>query len=112
MTDTALFQKRCMPCEGSDKPLDQDKIEKLINEIPEWKVREDRLMISRTFLFRKFMDSMVFVNRIATVAEQENHHPDMKISYRKVTVTLTTHALHGLSENDFILAAKINRLIT
>lgn len=111
MTETLLFQKRCMPCEGGVMPLGQNEARKLMAELPEWRFNDDFLRISRTFSFQKFMDSIAFVNNIATVAEQENHHPDMKISYRKVTITLTTHALHGLSENDFILAAKIDKLI-
>ncbi len=110
MPNTDLSQKRCMPCEGGVLPLIQNEIEKLMRQIPKWEVREDYLRISRTFSFPKFMDSVAFVNSIATLAEQENHHPDIKISYRKVTITLTTHAIHGLSENDFIMAAKIDQL--
>ncbi|TSC61577.1 MAG: transcriptional coactivator/pterin dehydratase [Parcubacteria group bacterium Gr01-1014_48] len=107
-----LAQKKCIPCEGGTRPLEKDTVKKLLGQIPEWKPSDDYTRISRLFSFPTFMDAIAFVTNIATIAEKENHHPDMKISYRKVTVTLTTHALHGLSENDFIMAAKIDKLIS
>jgi 4a-hydroxytetrahydrobiopterin dehydratase len=111
MTHTALSQKKCVPCQGSTLPL-KETAEKLLEQIPQWKLSDDRTRISKLFSFPAFMDAIAFVTTIAAVAEKENHHPDIKISYRKVTVTLTTHAIHGLSENDFIMAAKIDTLFS
>lgn len=74
----------------------------------DWKLEEDN--ISRHFTFKDFKEAMVFVNRVADIANEENHHPDISIFYNKVDIKLSTHAVKGLSENDFILAAKIDKL--
>jgi pterin-4a-carbinolamine dehydratase len=78
-----------------------------LREVEGWEIREDKLIL-KTFIFKSFRESMYFVNRVADLAEQEKHHPDMHIKYRKVTLELTTHAIKGLSENDFIMASKID----
>ena len=91
-------------------PLFKPKAEELLKEVPEWKLSEDWKKISRTFKFKDFKAAMEFANKIADVAEAEGHHPDLKVSWGKVRVELWTHSIGGLSENDFIMAAKIDAL--
>lgn len=79
--------------------------------LPDWKLREEGKAIQREYRFKDFKEVIAFFNRIAQIAEEENHHPDLKIGYNRVGVELSTHALKGLSENDFILAAKFDRAI-
>jgi 4a-hydroxytetrahydrobiopterin dehydratase len=106
-----LASKRCVPCEGDAQPLKSEEIEALLIQTPLWEVIDDENgKIGRVFTFKKFSRTMAFVNAIAALAEEENHHPDMYVSYGKVIVELWTHAIGGLSENDFIMAAKIDRL--
>jgi len=103
-----LADKRCVPCEGGTEPLSPEKAHELATQVPDWEVREDR--IERTFGFANFVEAMHFANKITSIAEQENHHPDLHISWGKVRVELSTHKIGGLSENDFIVAAKIDEL--
>jgi 4a-hydroxytetrahydrobiopterin dehydratase len=105
-----LERRKCVPCEGGTPPLTRDQAEPLLAQVSqEWKIEGSTLI--RTFRFHDFKASIAFVNQVAEIAEQEGHHPDLHISWNKVRVELTTHAIHGLSENDFILAAKIDKLI-
>ena len=104
-----LAAKKCIPCEGGTPPLEHDKIQEYLKEIEGWELENDKL-IKKTFKFKTFRESIDFVNRVANLAEQENHHPDIIIRYRKVVFELTTHAIKGLSENDFIMASKIDLL--
>ena len=91
-------------------PLEKDKSEKLLQNIHgDWMIAENK-KLRREFRFRNFVSAMEFVNRVAEVAEQEGHHPDIHLFYNKLTLELWTHAAHGLTENDFILAAKIDEL--
>ena len=107
MTD--LLSKKCVPCEGGTAPLSTEEITKLKHEIPKWSVAGDEKSISREFKFEDFVTAVVFITDVAHVAEEEGHHPDLNLhDYKFVTVTLSTHAIHGLSENDFIMAAKID----
>jgi 4a-hydroxytetrahydrobiopterin dehydratase len=101
-----LRERRCEPCTGATPRLDAAAIATLLPQVPQWTVRDDRLR--RTFEFRDFAGAIAFVNRMAEVAEFENHHPDFTVHYREVEVVIWTHAVGGLSENDFILAAKID----
>lgn len=103
-----LAAKRCVPCEGGVEPLSPEEARELGTQVPDWEVHEDR--IERTFEVGDFVEAMDFANRITPIAEQENHHPDLHISWGKVRVELSTHKIGGLSENDFILAAKIDEL--
>lgn len=105
-----LTSKKCVPCEGGVPTLTPEEVEKFNGEVPVWNVNEEATQIYRTFSFRDFATAMVFVNAVASLAEDEGHHPDLQINYSKVTLTLWTHAIGGLSENDFILAAKIDQL--
>jgi len=102
-----LTQKKCVPCEGGTLPLAKEKVEEYMKEVQGWEVQENKV-IEKTFSFKTFRESIDFVNQAAGIAEQEQHHPDMHIRYRKVTLELTTHAIKGLSENDFIMASKID----
>lgn len=105
-----LTQKHCIPCEGGQKPLDATFIAELKEQLKkEWEVIENK-KIKQQFLFKTFKEAINFVNKVAELAETEDHHPNVFISYNKVTITLSTHAIGGLSENDFILAAKIEQL--
>lgn len=100
-----LTTKHCTPCTGSTPRLTGEQITGLLAQVPGWTVREERL--HRTFTFRDFVEAMGFVNRMAEVAEAEQHHPDFSVHYREVAVTIWTHVIGGLSENDFVLAARI-----
>ena len=102
-----LSQKHCIPCEGGTPPLDENEIKKYSAEAVGWNVSENK-KISGEFKFGDFKEAMAFVNMVAEIAETEDHHPDIYVSYNKVRLELSTHAIGGLSENDFILAAKIN----
>ena len=104
----SLESKRCTPCEGGTPKLLEDQARALLAEVPGWDLVDDRLR--RRFVFPTFVEAMRFVNAMAKIAEEEGHHPDFTVHYREVGVVLWTHALSGLSENDFILAAKISRL--
>lgn len=99
-----------MPCEGGTPPLAHERVEELLRETPEWGADAEFKEIKRVFKFKDFKEAMVFVNRVADVAEAEGHHPDITINWNKVSLSLSTHSIGGLSENDFILAAKINQL--
>ena len=102
--------KKCVPCEGGTQPLKRDKIDEYKKAInPEWEVIDDK-SLKRRFRFPSFKSSIEFVNKVANLAEDEGHHPDITINYKKVTLELTTHAIDGLSENDFIMAAKLENL--
>lgn len=105
-----LTEKRCAPCEGGMPPLTAEEVSIFKVQIPKWNIAEDAKSISRTFKFKNFVEAMDFANRITTIAEAERHHPDLRISWGRVSVDLTTHAIQGLSENDFIMAAKIDAL--
>lgn len=106
---TPLTSQRCIPCEAGTPPLSSDRAKALYAELPPgWALTETSLQ--KRFTFKTFPEAIAFVNRIAELAEREGHHPDLDIRYRRVTITLTTHAIKGLSPNDFILAAKIEPL--
>lgn len=104
-----LKQRKCVPCEGGVPPLAPAEIEPLLAAVPGWTLTADGKAIRRQWRVRDFMSAIEFFQRLAAIAEAEDHHPDLHLTgYRNVTVEMTTHALGGLSMNDFILAAKIN----
>lgn len=106
-----LSQQKCQPCTGETPPLSKAQIEELKKQLTQdWEVIDDK-KIRHQFKLDSFASAIEFVNKIAKVAEAEDHHPDITINYKKVTIELTTHAIGGLSENDFIVAAKIEQLI-
>lgn len=104
-----LSKKRCRPCEGGALPLDRTQAAALLSQISGWSLGNDGRAIFKEYRFKNFKEVVAFFNRIAECAEQENHHPDLKIGYSRVLAELSTHAVGGLSENDFILAAKFDR---
>lgn len=104
-----LAEKKCVPCEGGAAPLSAEKIKAHLANLDNWQL--DQQEIFKEYSFKNFYKTMAFVNAIAWVANQENHHPDLKIGYNYCKVYLTTHAINGLSENDFIIAAKIDVLL-
>ena len=103
-----LKNKKCVPCEGTEKPLTEEESEKFLKEIYNWGIVDNKL-IEKKFSFKDFKESMDFANKVAEIAELEGHHPNIYVyDYRNVKISLLTHAIKGLSENDFILAAKID----
>jgi 4a-hydroxytetrahydrobiopterin dehydratase len=106
-----LAGKSCVPCRGGIPPLTEAAATALTGRTPGWSLAENATRIQRHFEFRDFVEAMKFVNRVADVAEREGHHPDIAIHWNKVDLLLWTHKIGGLHENDFILAAKINRLL-
>ncbi len=110
-TNTALSQKKCQPCEGIGQALTKSKAQEYLKDTPGWQLTKDNKTITRGLVTKNFITAVNFINNIAMIAESENHHPDIHLTdYRKLRIDLSTHALGGLSENDFILAAKINEL--
>ena len=105
-----LSQKTCMPCKQGEPPLSEGRVRELAKDIPGWILVPGESKLQREFKFRDFAAAMAFVGKVAGIAEKEDHHPDIFIHYNRVTLLLWTHAVGGLSENDFILAAKINTL--
>ena len=103
-----LSQRKCVPCEGGSVPLSISDVKAHLQKISGWATTTDFKKISKEFKFKTFVDSIQFVNEAARIAEEEGHHPDLSIRYTKVLVELSTHAIDGLSQNDFILAAKID----
>ncbi len=111
MNAVELAQKRCQPCEGIGKALSQEQASEYLKTVDHWQFDKTGKGIFREYAMKNFMAAVHLINKIAEVAESENHHPDLHLAgYRKLKVELSTHALGGLSENDFILAAKINQL--
>ena len=105
-----LTQKKCLPCEGGVEPLSQDEAKALLQQIPHWRLNDHCTEISKDFSFKDYYHTMDFVNKVASIADQENHHPTIEVGYGKCLVRYQTHATNGLSENDFICAAKIDQL--
>ena len=103
-------QKKCKPCEGGMPPLKEEVVNNLLKKVPSWTLKDGHVF--KRFKFKNFKEAISFVNKVADIAEQENHHPDITIKYNRVSIELWTHAINGLSENDFILAAKIDEVQT
>ena len=103
--------KRCQACEGGVAPLNQEEAQRLLVAFPQWTLNETGTEIHRTFTFQNYYETIAFVNAAAWISHQEDHHPDLEVSYNRCVVRYTTHAIKGLSENDFICAAKLNKLI-
>ena len=111
MDQTPLAQRRCKPCEGGAEPLPASAAQALLRDLPGWELVEGKV-IRRTVKCKDFLDAVDRIQRIAPIAEAEDHHPDLHLTgYRKLTIELSTHAIGGLSENDFILAAKLNPVL-
>lgn len=110
-----LKKKHCVPCEGGVPPLERQEVERLLQDLPGWTLEEDSLgglLIAKTFRFRDFRSAWAFCEHVASLAEEEGHHPDFLVRWNLVTLELSTHAIDGLSENDLIMAAKIEDLLS
>lgn len=113
-----LLNKKCVPCEGGALPLTLPEIEEYMDQVSGWMLTSDEdpsvglvnARISKEYKFKDFIGAINFVNNISEIAESENHHPDIHINYNKVVLELYTHAIGGLSENDFIVAAKVDEI--
>jgi 4a-hydroxytetrahydrobiopterin dehydratase len=106
-----LAKKKCVPCEDEDFPaLTVAQAQDFHPHVPLWSLNEEATVIHRVFRFPDFKEALAFVNQVGEIAEEQGHHPDIKLGWGKVEVKLTTHSIKGLSENDFIVAAKIDLL--
>ena len=103
-----LLKKKCIPCEAGVEPYGEKEAKKYLPEVEGWALDENYKRISKEYKFKDFIGAMNFVQKVADLAEEEGHHPDIHINYNRVVLELWTHAIGGLSENDFILAAKID----
>jgi 4a-hydroxytetrahydrobiopterin dehydratase len=104
-----LADKTCVPCRGGHPPLSGDELRNLSRQLPNWKVIDEH-HITRAFTFPDFKKALDFVNRVGATAEEQGHHPDILLSWGKAEITLWTHKVNGLTESDFIMAAKIDQL--
>lgn len=105
-----LRHKKCVPCEGKEDPMPENEVKHYLTVVSGWQT-DDYKKIEKDFVFKNFKEAMSFVNKVADIAEEEGHHPDIFLhNWRKVKISLTTHAIKGLSLNDFILASKTDAL--
>ena len=107
-----LLDQKCVPCEGGVDPMTKDDALAMLSfHVKDWVLAGDAKSISKKFTFTDFTEALSFVNKVGAIAEAEQHHPDIHLTdYKYVTITLSTHAIGGLSQNDFIVAAKVNAL--
>ncbi|MDH5649789.1 MAG: 4a-hydroxytetrahydrobiopterin dehydratase [Gammaproteobacteria bacterium] len=106
-----LSNQRCLPCEAGVRPIEKAEALTKMSQVEGWELNEPGTEISRTFKFKNFYETMAFVNALAWIAHTEDHHPDLEVGYGSCHVRYSTHAIKGLSANDFICAAKINLLL-
>jgi 4a-hydroxytetrahydrobiopterin dehydratase len=106
-----LKDQNCKPCEGGTRPLDPARITALLPQVPGWRLSDDQTRIFKHFEFTGFNRVMSFVNALAWIANRQGHHPDIEAGYDYCDVGFTTHAIGGLSENDFICASRVNALL-
>ena len=109
-----LINKKCTSCEGKSIPFDISEIHKYQKKVDGWQISKDGkkiFFLNKKFKFKNFLDSQNFINKVAEISENEGHHPDILFGWGYAEIKITTHAIEGLSENDFILAAKIDQLI-
>ena len=109
MVQENFSQKKCKPCEGGTKPMDKAQIDTALQQVPGWAYESGALV--KSFTFKNYYETMSFVNAVAWIANREDHHPDIEFGYKNCRVRYSTHAIKGISENDFICAAKINGLL-
>ena len=109
-----LLNKKCAPCEGGLSPFDISEIHKYQKKVDGWEIIKDEkkiFFLNKKFKFKNFLDSQNFINKVGEISESEGHHPDILFGWGYAKIKITTHAIEGLSENDFILAAKIDQII-
>ena len=109
MSADSLNTRRCKPCEGGVPPLSDEAADRMLEQLDGWTRQQHE--ITKSYAFKDYYQTMAFVNAAAYIAHTEDHHPEMRVGYKTCTVTFTTHAIGGLSENDFICAAKFDALI-
>jgi 4a-hydroxytetrahydrobiopterin dehydratase len=110
-----LLYKKCVPCEGGILPFDISEIHKYQKKVDGWDVRSDQrkvYFLEKIFKFKNFINSQNFIIKVGEISEKENHHPDISFGWGYAKIIITTHAIKGLSENDFIIAAKIDQIIS
>lgn len=107
-----LTTRHCKPCEGGVEPIPLKRAHELLESVEGWTLEAGGGEIRRVFEFRNYYETMAFVNAVAWVSHREDHHPDLEVGYKRCVVRYSTHAIRGLSENDFICAAKVNALLT
>ena len=110
-----LFEKKCLPCEGGVMPFDISEIHKYQKKVDGWEIIEDEkkiFFLLKKFKFENFIKSQNFINEVGKISEEEGHHPDILFGWGYAEIKITTHAINGLSENDFILAAKIDKIVS
>ena len=108
-----LLDKKCVPCEGGSRPFDIGKINEYQKKVYGWSVKKNKknlYFLEKNFIFKNFIKSQNFIIKVGEISEQENHHPDILFGWGYAKILITTHAIEGLSENDFILAAKIDQI--
>ena len=110
-----LLDKKCVPCEGGILPFDVSEIHKYQKKVDGWNVKtseKKKYFLEKNFQFKNFKNSQNFINKVGEISEKENHHPDISFGWGYAKIVITTHAIEGLSENDFILAAKIDQIFS
>ena len=110
---TKLYDKKCVPCEGGAIPFDISEIHKYQNKVDGWNITKndkDIYFLEKSFKFKNFRESQNFINKVGSIAEKENHHPDISFGWGYCKIKIFTHAIKGLAESDFILAAKIDNI--
>lgn len=110
-TDTELATKKCVACRGDVPPLTLEGAETWRKQTPEWTLSPDAKRIERAFKFKNFKEALAFVDKVGEIAEDEQHHPDVTFGWGYAAIVLQTHKIRGLHENDFIVAAKIDRIV-
>ncbi len=105
-----LAQKKCVACEGGAAPMTTMEVQAMLTHVPGWEITHDGKSITRSYRFKDFAAALAFVDAVGAIAEAEGHHPDIELGWGRARITLSTHAISGLSENDFIMAAKIDTL--
>jgi 4a-hydroxytetrahydrobiopterin dehydratase len=107
----ALLSKSCIPCRGGIPPLARDAVQHLLREVPSWEARDGNSRIERSFTFKDFAETFRVVAKVAELAEAEGHHPDITFGWGYATISFHTHKIEGLHENDFIMAAKVDKIL-
>ncbi len=111
MATSDLVHQHCKPYQAGAAPMNADAVAELLKQVPEWSHQTEAPEIRREFRFKNYYQTIAFVNALAWIAHQEDHHPDLEVGYNRCLVRFSTHSIGGLSENDFICAAKIDALL-
>lgn len=112
MLKTKLTAKKCTPCQGGIPPFTREEAENYLTGAPGWELQDNASKLKRTFEFKNFMDALGFAYEVGDLCEEEGHHPDITIGWGYCRVVFQTHKINGLHENDFIMAAKVNKMST